>query len=348
MMDLVKPDVLVIQNDGWFIPYYIKQLRAKEPSGEYRWPEHAAVPIVASLAVDGKNFRGEWIKDVTLAVFWTEFALNEARIGGYAGKSAIIPLGVDLDTFYPVERQGAMERQKLTGLKGKFIVGNVNRNQPRKRPDLSVKYFAEWIHSHKVDNAWLFFHTAPTEDNGCNILQLAQHYDVVNRLALAQPEMFYGVTDADLRDRYNCFDAQITTTQGEGFGLTTFEGMACGVPQIVPDAAALGELISGAGMLVPCTSTALQNPTLTVIGGVPDEKAFIQALDTIYRDPHRCQIVKELGRKRVEQQRFRWQHIGEAWVKLLDDLLTKPEPPSDEVWQELKPAEVKKPQEVSQ
>lgn len=342
MCNRVRPDIIVIQNDGWLIPPYFKQLRRRTPLGEYMFPEYAAIPVVASLAIDGRNFQGDWIKDVSMAVFWTEFALNEARIGGYAGPSAIIPLGVDLDMFYPVDRRGALERQKAPALIDKFIIGNVNRNQSRKRLDLTIKYFAEWVHSHPAPDAELFIHTAPTGDDCANILELARYYGILDRLAMREPEIFYGNPDEDMRDTYSFFDVQITTTQGEGFGLTTFEGMACGVPQIVPDWSGLGELARGAAALVPCTSTALQSQNLSVIGGVADQKAFIQALDTLYRDTNNRQVVRQAGIDRVHQNRFRWENIGEAWLNLLAQVLAEPEPEpmDDEIWQEIKPQAV--------
>jgi glycosyltransferase involved in cell wall biosynthesis len=344
MCDRVKPDVIVIQNDGWFIPYYIAQLRKRKPSGEYLFPEHAAIPVVAAVAVDGKNFRGAWIKDVTLAIFWTQFALDEARIGGYAGDARVIPLGVDMETFYPVERQGALERQQATGLKDFFVVGNVNRNQPRKRWDLTIKYFAEWVHSRNITDAELFMHAAPTGDESINVQQLAQYYGILDRLALCQPETFYGKPDDDMRDTYNCFDAYITTTQGEGFGLTTLEAMACGVPCILPAWSALGDWAKGAAALVPCTTTALQSDQTVngtaVIGGVADQRAFIEALDALYRDKHQRKVVANLGLARAREPQFRWDSIGAEWVGALDALFAAPEQVNgDEIWQELKPAQ---------
>lgn len=336
MCDVVRPDVIVIQQDGWYLPYYFQMLRKRKESGEYEYPEYAAIPVVASLAVDGKNFRGEWIKDVSLAVFWTQFALDEARIGGYAGEAKVIPLGVDQKVFYPVDRIGALERQKIPSLRDRFIVGNVNRNQPRKRWDLTIKYFAEWVHSRHIPDATLFLHAAPTGDTSANVLQLAQYYGVMDRLALRTPEEFYGNPDEDMRDTYNCFDVAITTTQGEGMGLTTMEAMACRVPCIVPNYAALGDWAKGAASMVPCTSTALQSPTLSVLGAIPDQKAFTEAFDILYQDRQVRETVAKLGYERVSEPRFRWQNIGEEWVKALVSVLTPPEPVSNEIWQELK------------
>lgn len=324
LCDNVKPDVIFIQNDGWFIQSYISQLWSKKDDGTLAFPEYVNIPIVVVVPVDGKNFQGYWLEGVTHTIFWTNFARKEARQGGFTGPSTVIPLGVDTEMYHPMDKYEARLRRGLPReLDEAFIVGNVNRNQPRKRWDLTIKYFAEWITSKKIDDAYLYLHTAPTGDAGPDVTQLARYYGVLSRLALVRPPAFYGVTEQKMCETYNCFDVQISTTQGEGFGLTTFEGMACGVPQIVPDWSALGELAEEAAVLVPCTSIAI-NPTapgLNVIGGVADEKRFVEVLDHLYRKPEWRQQYAEAGLKRVAEDRFRWENIGQKYLELLNTLV---------------------------
>jgi D-inositol-3-phosphate glycosyltransferase len=338
MCDLVKPDVIVVQNDGWNIPMYISQLRKRLPSGEYAWPEYAGTPVVAIVAVDGKNFQGGWIKDVSLAIFWTQFALDEARLGGYAGPAAVIPLGVDRTVYYPTDKREARLR-RVAPLVDKFIVGNVNRNQPRKRWDLTVRYFAAWVNSRQVDDAYLYLHAAPTGDTGCDVEQLARYYGVISRLALMQPPAWYGVPEDEMRDTYNCFDVQVNPGQGEGFGLTTLEGMACGVPQVVSAWSALGDWARGASIQVPCTSTAVGPPYVNVIGGVADEDLFVQALDSVYRDHNLRRGLGEQALSLAGQPCFRWSNIGQRFVAAVDGVLSPGI--GEEVWRDLgRPAEV--------
>ncbi len=339
MCQMVKPDLIVIQNDGWYFPYYIAALRKKKPNFEYECPEIAAIPVIGAVAVDGLNFDGDWIKDLTSVIFWTDFAESEARKGGFAGTSYVIPLGVDLETFYSVDHDQALERQKIGMLKGKFIVGNINRNQPRKRWDLTIRYFAAWVNSRRIEDARLFLHCAPTGDKSTNVLSLAHYYGVLDKIVLYEPEPFYGKADEDMRDVYNCFDVLMSTTQGEGMSLPTMEAMACNVACVVPAWSALGDWARGAAALVPCTSTALQtfSPSINVIGGVADERAFVEALDLLYRDKSHRELVAAMGLARVAEERFRWDNIGARWVGVLDSVLSPPAPMvTGEVWQELR------------
>jgi glycosyltransferase involved in cell wall biosynthesis len=307
MCDLVQPDVIVIQNDPWNIPLYINQIRQKQPNGEYSFPEHAAIPIVGIVPVDGRNCAGYGLNGLAHAIFWTKFAENEAKVGGYAGPSSVVPLGVDVDLYQPTDRTAARRARRIPEeLIDAFIVGNVNRNQPRKRWDLMLRYFAKWINTYSIKDAYLYLHTAPTGDRGIDVVRLAQYYGINDRMLIIQPPPFSGVEEYELRDTYNSFDVQLTTTQGEGFGLTTFEGMACGVPQIVPDWSALGELCKQAAIVVPCTSTCIGAPYVNVIGGVADEQAVVNSLQALYESKDLRIKVGEDGLDRAHELRFRW------------------------------------------
>lgn len=324
MCDIIKPDVIVVQNDGWNIPYYVGKLRQRLPDGTYRFPEHAAIPIVACVAVDGKNFDGDWLKGVALAIFWTEFALKEARDGGYIGPAKVIPLGVNLGTYKPLDKAATRAQSSINVIGGAaFIVGNVNRNQPRKRWDLTVKCFADWITKKNINDAWLYLHSAPTGEMSIDVMALARYYNVLDRTVLVQPPAFYGVSEEDMCKTYNCFDVLVSTTQGEGMGLPAMEAMACSVPCLLPDWSAYGEWAKDAAVLIPCNSTSVgvSPPYKNVVGGVVDEVAFIEELDELYREPNWRMQVGGNGSRRVHEERFRWTNIGQRYLESLEGLL---------------------------
>jgi glycosyltransferase involved in cell wall biosynthesis len=305
----IKPDVIIIQNDPWNIPGYTKQLKG--------------VPIIATMPVDGKNCKGSDLNGIKHAIFWTQFGADEAQAGGYNGSYDIIPLGVDLHIYRPGDRTMA---RKLAGLPHRledaYIVGNINRNQPRKRLDLTIAYFAEWIKSFDIRNAYLFLHVAPTGDKGYDVQQLAGYYGIGNRIILAEPEIGFGVKEAQLVNTYQCFDVQITTTQGEGWGLTTMEGMASGIPQIVPAWAALGEWCKDAATLVDCSTIAMTPNNINVVGGVVDKDQMITALNILYYDEEERENLKTKGLNLVQQDKYRWENIGKQFEKSVCESLT--------------------------
>lgn len=321
MCDLVKPDVIVIQNDPWNIPMYTRTLKQKTKTynGEY-----ANVPVVGSIAVDGKNCDGAPLDDLALGVFWTQFGLDEARQGGFTKPGIVIPLGVDTNVYKPMPKAEALAALGIPeSYNDVFIIGNVNRNQPRKRLDLTVKYFAEWVRANNIgpDQAALFLHVAPTGDTGVNLKGLMQYYGIVEYLLLATPEMFYGNSEAQMRATYNAMNLLITTTQGEGMGLTTLEAMACKVACIAPAWAALGEWAVNAAYLVPCTSTAIGPPYVNVIGGIADEQKFIEGIDRLYRDRKSLELYAKSGFLRAQEDMFRWSNIGHAFNNAVKEIV---------------------------
>lgn len=309
MCDFVKPDVIVIQNDGWNIPVYTQQLK--------RFAEYANIPVVAIVAVDGKNFQKAWLDGVTHTVFWTKFAQDEARRSGFRGDSTVIPLGVDLNTFQPRPRDEARKARGIEAVGDGFVVGAVNRNQPRKRWDLLIRYFADWVLSGPILDAYIFMHVAPTGDTGVNVRQLAQYYGIWDRLILVEPPTWYGVDEPELANTYSCFDVTLSTTQGEGFGLTTLEAMACGIPCIAPNWSALGDWAKPAAYMVPCPTTAIGPPYVNVIGGVADQTATVTALDALYRDKALRADYGRRGLALAQEPRYRWESIGESYTQLL-------------------------------
>ena len=328
LIDKLKPSVIIVQNDPWNMPAYIARA--------------GNVPMIGAIAVDGKNCAGRGLNGLAMAIFWTKFGEQEARLGGYTGPSAVVPLGVDLKIYKPMNRQQARENIGLPArFHDAFIVGNVNRNQPRKRLDLCLMYFAEWIKSKHIDDAYFYFHAAPTGDLGYDVDQLAGYYGLANRVIVAEPEIGHGVNEDRLVVEYNCFDAMMTCTQGEGFGLPTFEGMACGIPQIAPDWSALGELCKDVAWLVPCTSVACTPNKINVIGGIMDKAGAVEALDALYESKHGqlWERLRQRGLKLVQNERYNWRNIGEAFGAVVDRALypIKIEAQEDDVRVDLAP-----------
>jgi len=306
----LRPDVVVLTNDPWNLPMYMQAV--------------GDTPVVASVAVDGKNCRGEAMNGLRHAIFWTQFGQDEARLGGYSGPASIVPLGVDLSVYHPTEQAGSRRRVGLPAqLRGSdtFIVGVVGRNQPRKRIDLAMLYFAKWIKQTRNQNAYLFLHIGPTGDRGFEVQQLAKYLQIHNRIIVSEPEIGHGMPEEHLKFIYGSFDVMLGTPQGEGWGLTHMEGMACGVPQIVPRWAALGEWADGAAHFVECTTLACTPNNINVIGGVADEAQTIEALQLLYEDRAYRAGLRDAGLALVAQPQYRWEHIGKAFRNVLDQAL---------------------------
>lgn len=313
MVEHTNPDVAVILNDPWIVARYLDR--------------ETNCPVVAYMPIDGLNQPREAVgklNRLTHAVFYTDFGLEEARAAGYTGPASVIPHGVDTDLYQPEEKAEALD---VLGLRGQlpddvFIVGNVNRNQPRKRVDLTLMYFAHWVEQFDIpDNVRLLIHCA-RKDLGPDIVSLARYLGIKNRLILtstAATSMSPGLPEEAMRHVYNAMDVQVTTTLGEGWGLTTHEGMACGIPQVAPRWSALREWARGAAALVPVDSYEAINES-AVIGGVAGQSAFVGVLDLLYHDPDYRDELARKGLERAREPRFRWETIGKQFHELLSSV----------------------------
>lgn len=315
LVEALSPDVVVLQNDTWHIPRYMKEIRKVNKK----------VPVVGAIALDGKNCQGKWLNDLAATIFWTYFAEREARLGGYVQPSAVIPLGVDLELFSPMNPQKARDFMLFPPfVRDAFIVGTVNRNQPRKRLDLTVSYFAEWVKEYKHDDVFLYIHVAPTGDQGWNLEQLMHYYGFRGenkRLLTSKPDVGYGIHPTLLSVTYSTLDIMLSTAQGEGWHLPTMEAMACGVSSIVGDWAALSEWPEDAVIKVPCSEIAVTPGMANVIGAIPDREETIAALEQVYQ--HGAKEYVQRGLELVNRPHFRWANIGKAYDKVLRQVIER-------------------------
>jgi D-inositol-3-phosphate glycosyltransferase len=307
------PDLIVAQTNPWNVPIYQRSL---ENLG-YN------IPMMAVLAVEGKNCDARRLNTLKHAIFWTEFGRAEAVRGGLTIPSSVIPLGVDLEQFRPGDRVRA--RQKLglpEDLEEAFFVTNVNRNQSRKRIDLSVIYFADWIKTYGIKDAYLYLHLLPGSSTAVDVEELAWYYGIQDRLIHAAPkDVFQGAPEEYVVATYQAADVGLTTGLGEGWGLTTMEMMACRIPQIATNYAAIPEWAGDAVKLIRVCSEGVMPDVHNMLGGVPSKSCTVNALDFMYHCPEVRQEYAERGFTKVNEPQFRWENIGQRFAKQIEEVM---------------------------
>lgn len=320
LIQRLAPDLVVILSDPWQIAPYLDSMEGFQKELERQNIRTVPPPVVAWLAVDAKNQKGEPLNRLTEVVTWTRFAAEELKAGGYDGDPQIVPLGVDTARFYPRSRSDARKVVLPPSVpEGAFVVGAVGRNQPRKRLDLTIEYFAEWVRLHHVEDAYLLLHVAPTGEAGCDIPALVRYHGISGRVVLSEPHVGLGMPDVAMPMVYSAMDVYVTMTTGEGWCLPALEAMACGVPCAVPNWSALGEWARDAAALVGCSGTALNSPINGrpyTIGGVPDKREFIQVLDGLYRSEIQRKAYRQRGLALAKQ--FSWERTGREMRKALE------------------------------
>lgn len=311
-----KPDLVVLQTNPWNVPIY-KRTLFKHGYGD--------VPIVAIVAIEGRNCSGYELNGLKKAIFWTEFGRREATEGGMKDvPTAIVPLGVDLDVFKPGDQAAARNFLMPPGTSpvqpDSFIICNVNRNQNRKRIDLSVLYFSEWIRTRGIKDAYLYLHILPGSSTMVDCDQLATYCGTISKLIVAQPkDIYHGAPEAYVVAAYRASDIGLSTALGEGWGLTTMEGMACGKPQIATRYSAIAEWGRDAVTFVKASSEGVMPDVCNMIGGVPDKEEVLAHFDYYYENRKAITDDGEACRQLVSQPQYRWETIGQRFAEEIEN-----------------------------
>ena len=180
-----------------------------------------------------------------ILVTYTEFAKKEIHRFRPELKVKVIPHGNSSKDFYPLDEQTIKEfRSEFFGEnKDKFIITNVNRNQPRKDIPNTIFGFIEakkmWdsVDPYLIPQPFLYLQMHPKDPMGWDIrgimLQTGLVEDKDYKLLPKQYED-EGMSVEMLNKIYNSSDVTISTTLGEGWGLSFSESAACKVPIIAP------------------------------------------------------------------------------------------------------------------
>jgi D-inositol-3-phosphate glycosyltransferase len=300
-----EPDVVLIQSDGWIIASFVEIAR-QIPN---------CPPVVGWMPIDGEGMKrstAATLSELALALFYTQFGVDQARAAGLTAPARAIGLGVRREVFCPIPKADARRYLPDDLPEGAFVWGNVNRNQPRKRLDLTIGWFAEFLKTDPVAaDSFLYLHCLK-EDVGWDLEELAHFYGVADRVLFSLAETPEELVDeAKMRFVYNALDVQITTTMGEGWGLPTLEGMACGVPQICPDWAALGEWPRGAVRLVEVDPGAASfGYKAFSIGSTPRKADFLAAMHELKADEELRRALSAAALERASEKRFDWKYAA--------------------------------------
>jgi len=311
-------DYVFILNDIWIIAEYLKVFKdLRDKVDGYIVP-----PIIVYFPVDGTDFNKKWFADfdiVSRAVVYTEFGKEVCQKAAPEIEFDIIPHGTDLKTFHPLGDKLETRKKYFDSnpeLWESFIVLNVNRNQPRKRIDVALEGFAEFAQD-KPENV-KYYHHAGVKDSGWDILEMAALLGIEHRLVLTNTvKDTQRVTLEELNMIYNCADIGINTSTGEGWGLCSTEGAACGVPQIVPDHSACTELFQDVGILVP-VNQYLRSPETLVLGGLVHHSDVAEALEILYQSPDLRETLGKESYKKFTSKEYTWKEIARQWQGIFE------------------------------
>jgi glycosyltransferase involved in cell wall biosynthesis len=178
---------------------------------------------------------------------WAKGVINRtARVvkGSDLTHIEVIPHGVDTTIWKPLPNKEFL-RDKYFHIKptdNVFLLGSLNRNQPRKRLDAILQTLQLLKTNYPKLMVKCHFHCCLDDRIGWNLLWLAKYYDVEDRCIFDKNlKPGVGPSDEIMNEIVNCYDAHIGLTNSEGWGLSFLETAAAGIPNIVTKYSAMAD-----------------------------------------------------------------------------------------------------------
>jgi glycosyltransferase involved in cell wall biosynthesis len=325
-----KPDVVFSINDMWIINNQYDQIKDLHQQKKFKFVGYAPM--------DSYNWLG-CLSDTANAwdaiVSYTEFGAHEFVKGGINKPIAVIPHGLTADQFYPKDK--SVSRKRLGLADDLFIVLNGNRNQFRKRQDITISAFAKFAVGRP--DTRLYLHMG-LKDQGWDLMSLfgremqKNGLDPNGRIIMTADTPNPPNVDVDmLNDIYNVADIGVNTCKGEGWGLVNFEHAACRVAQVVPDHTSCKEIFQGCAPLIRC-----DHVDVDVNYGrempCPSDESLAEILEDLYEDKEYRAEVAEKCYQHVTSIQFSWDTIASQFGGIFEDVLNEVDhavaPPQEE------------------
>lgn len=325
MMPQMDFDLLFFLQDTFildFLPELIPHLKSK--GKDFR--------SICYFPIDGVP-KPKWIKNVNVVdylVAYSEFGKAEAmKAIDDCQELDVIPHGVNTTDYYvhTEDNVKAFRANYFNRHKDKFIFTNLNRNQQRKDIPRTIAAFAEFRKHIDPEKSILYLHMAK-QDQGWNLPEVCAAYGFNIKDDVLFPENFgpnQGYPREIVNMIYNCSDCVVSTTLGEGWGLSWSEAMATRTPIIMPSNTALVEAIDeNKGYMVksgtnPSLNTVLPNDN-EVIRPLVDVEDMAEKMLYVYNNYDEA-LAKADKAYQWATTKLDWQkHVVPRWVKVFDKM----------------------------
>lgn len=281
----------------WGVPHVAMFHTLGEVKNRARITEREPAPRIAAEREIARH------ADAIVVASEHERHLLQALYGAGAARISVVPCGVDLDLFAPMEKEVA--RRRLGIPDGERIILFVGRIEPLKGIDILISAAAQ-LHDNENFRVLIVGGDARAE---AEIAQLRSH---ASRLDVDHHISFVGsVAHEELPLYYNAADVCVVPSYYESFGMVAVESMACGTPVV---ASRVGGL----------TSTVMDGETGYLISWRCPEP-FAERLELLLDNDELRASFGRAGRAAVE--RFRWANVADAIAALYDRTLARPPRP---------------------
>ena len=266
-------------------------------------------------------------------VTYTEYGRNEVlRLRPeLKTKCKVVPHGNNDKDFYPLPEEEVQAFKKEYFGENKFVITNVNRNQPRKDIPTTIFAFIEakktWKEEGLTKEPLLYLHMHPKDPMGWDLRGLFLQTDLVEGkdYKLLETDVANNGASIEMLNKiYNASDVYVTTTLGEGWGLTLTEAMATKTPIICPLSTSFIEMTDNGSRVYPCEN--LIPYANTVDNVIRQQCDYIEVADNIIYiakgTENQLEDVNftENMNKRLENsynytKSLSWKEVCKSWTK---------------------------------
>ena len=324
----VRPDVFVVYNDPIIVNLCASAIFGL-PEEERR-----GLLFVPYLDQIYEHIKPAFVKMVnscsSAVICFTPYWESIFRKQGGNVPTAYLRHGFDASRHYPVPREMA---RRYFGLNpDDFVFLNLNRNQPRKRWDVCLKAWAEFVGNYKAQAAHrpdasaarmpkLLIGTALT--GAWNLLEIYERELGKRGISLEEGQRHLimltspqAMTDSQINILYSAADVGVNTADGEGFGLCTFEHAGIGIPQVASRVGGIMDFLDDdCSALCDEVYRYYVDESRDHVGGegqMVDPYQVCRAMEDYYNDPKGAHRHGEECRKRiVSGPKYCWDRLAE-------------------------------------
>lgn len=321
--DLIKdyvaekdPDVVVISNDSIVVERMTgKLMEIPERRFKIMVYQDLVYEHVRQRFVDQLNTRVDRV--LAFTPYWKKHLEDQ----GVTTPVDVLKHAFDPRAKFPVNRALA---RRYFGIKDTdFIILNLNRNQPRKRWDICLKAYADFLSLHRGEAIKLLIGTSP--QGSWDLLAIFQRELEKRGMTMEEGRKHLVVVDApqrlsdeDVNILMNCADIGISASDGEGFGLCNFEHAALGCPQVVSNVGGHKEFFTAQhAFLCEPVMAYYVDRTRDGVGGeaqLIDYRDMVEGMELYYKDKATRKAHGDAGRRFILSN-YKWEEQAAAFVE---------------------------------
>lgn len=327
MVQVERPDVIFVLQDLFVVKEYVAFLK--------QYDKHLAQfgaqspPLVCYFPIDGNSVPMDWrdaLRYATVRIAYSEYGKSviSELMPDIADSLKMIYHGIDTSVFKPCLPEERAAKRKMYGLEDSFVVGIVNRFQPRKMVQLGIRAFALMQNGYKKCRCGNYYLSSKSvcDLNFCgegDVVDVVQPKDDIKiYLHMNQSEHLMGgptntiemgIISAGVKPDskavlmpgvdiygpmsppkqelallYGMLDCYVATDCGEGFGLTQAEALSCGIPVIKSNSTTGPEIVGEFGHLAKSATFCTMPHDSGHFRPVVSVSSVVDCIEKVYKE----------------------------------------------------------------